>query len=87
VSAIRGQSPTAASDLSAAARELLAATDFVAGFADRRWMEGEYVLAVTDARLSAERMERILDARRAVAAALGGGVRDADASGPRKEKP
>lgn len=87
MSAIRGPAPTAASDLRAAARELLAATDFLAGFADRRWMEGEYVLAVTDARLSAERMERILDARHDVAAALGGGARDADASGPREGEP
>lgn len=73
--------------LEGAARELLGATDFVARFADRRWLDGEYVLVVTDARITAERMERILDARRAVAAALVGGERDADAPSPGKEKP
>ena len=59
------------SDLARAAAALHAATAVLAQYADRRWLRGEYVLAVTDARITADQMEAITDARDAVARALG----------------
>ena len=54
-----------------AARALLEATACLAKFADYRWLRGEYVLSVTDARISADQMEAITGARDAVSRALG----------------
>ena len=54
-----------------AARALLSATDCLARYADRRWLRGEYVLAVTDARIGADQMEALIAARERVARALG----------------
>lgn len=63
--------PTVKPDLRVALRALLAATDCLARYADRRWLCGEYVLAVTDARISAEQMETLIAARDAARRALG----------------
>ena len=64
-------SATVKPDLTVAARALLTATDCLARYADRRWLCGEYVLAVTDARITAEQMEALIAARDAARRALG----------------
>ena len=64
-------SATVNRDLTVAARALLTATDCLARYADRRWLCGEYVLAVTDARISAEQMEALIAARESAKRALG----------------
>lgn len=64
-------SATIQRDLTVAARSLLAATDCLARYADRRWLRGEYVLAVTDARITADQMEALIAARGRVSRALG----------------
>lgn len=64
-------SATVKPGLSVAARSLLSATDCLARYADRRWLRGEYVLAVTDARISADQMEALLAARERLSRALG----------------
>ena len=63
--------PTVKPDLTVALRALLSATDCLARYADRRWLCGEYVLAVTDARITAEQMETLIAARESARRALG----------------
>ena len=63
--------PTVKPDLTVALRALLAATDCLARYADRRWLCGEYVLAVTDARITADQMEALIAARESARRALG----------------
>lgn len=63
--------PTVKPDLTVALRDLLSATDCLARYADRRWLCGEYVLAVTDARITADQMEALIAARDAARRALG----------------
>ena len=63
--------PTVKPDLTVAARALLFATDCLARYADRRWLCGEYVLAVTDARITADQMEALIAARESARRALG----------------
>lgn len=64
-------SATVKPDLTVAARALLTATDCLARYADRRWLCGEYVLAVTDARITADQMEALIAARESARRALG----------------
>ena len=64
-------SATVKPDLTVAARALLTATDCLARYADRRWLCGEYVLAVTDARITADQMETLIAARESARRALG----------------
>lgn len=64
-------SATVKPGLTLAARALLSATDCLARYADRRWLCGEYVLAVTDARISADQMEALIAAREQARRALG----------------
>lgn len=63
--------PTVKPDLRVALRALLTATDCLARYADRRWLCGEYVLAVTDARITADQMEALIAARESARRALG----------------
>ena len=63
--------PTVKPDLTVALRDLLSATDCLARYADRRWLCGEYVLAVTDARITADQMEALIAARESARRALG----------------
>ena len=64
-------SATVKQDLTLAMRDLLSATDCLARYADRRWLCGEYVLAVTDARITADQMEALIAARESARRALG----------------
>ena len=64
-------SATVNRDLTVAVRALLTATDCLARYADRRWLCGEYVLAVTDARITADQMEALIAARESARRALG----------------